>query len=797
VAEFTAFFARCRPVEPRFARHGLQHKDQSLLKLTSVAHEIQLVALKILNFPLLLAVYFRSAMLRAFLLILWIAFSLGGKAFGQIASRHVRNYGPEVNKAGEVLGMVAASPEGVLFFSSEKGVLVYDGDQWKIIPLTDELAVRAIEFDQKRNRLWVGGIGTFGYLASDSLRHYRYVPISDSVYRANAFKQVWQILVEGDSVTFMTNEGHFIWHKGAIVPDPILQTYVFRAGAHKYYSQKKGGLYIVENGQRKEIWNQAGIKEAVYYITKASEYENLLFTPYNGVYVHDTRTQQVRPHSTFSKLLTDIAFYEATEVNDSVLALGTWYHGILFTNREGQLLDQCGTNKGLASDGISDIIVDPFGKLWAATDYGVSVMDLSAAWPGWKLPTATPPTRITQVTMDNERTFFPLRSNYTFTRRPKTLRIQFATPGFEYQTTHLHLVRLEGVDTSWHQLDGVSHMEYANLANGHYTFLVKRVAGRQQSSPASITFRVQEPWYTYLADNWDYLVGSVALGFLLVFAFTYRLRANQQLLTQMVAEKTREIEQHEKELLAMNKNLKEANEELDILLYRSSHDLVSPVKSIKGLLHLIRLSPSEMATYLPMMEDRIARLEQILLEINSYVRHVKGEPVAVSFNLLQLVRDIRSDLEFMEQAKDMRWELNIDPQLWVESDRDRWRMALANLISNAVKYSDPQKEERFIKVSVHTDQPQLIVTVTDNGQGIHPEYQPRLFEMFYRASEGADGLGLGLFLVKKIVDSLHGSITVESEPRRGTRFTMSLPVRWQVLNASLQHSLVATASTHA
>ena len=744
-----------------------------------------------------MAVFFWLVMIRACLVTSLVALSLAGEAWGQIASRHVRNYGPEVNKAGEVLGMVAVSPNGVLFFSSEKGVLVYDGDQWKIIPLTDELAVRAIEFDLKRNRLWVGGIGTFGYLAPDSLQQYRYVPVSDSAYQAKPFKQVWQILVEGDSVTFMSNEAHFVWQGGAVAIDPVQQTYLFRVGETKYYSQRKGGLSVAEGEQRREIWNHAGIKEAVYYITKANDHENLLFTPYDGVYVHDTRTDQVRQHAGFSKLLADIPFYEAAEVNDSILALGTWYHGVLFVDRNGQLLDQCGTNKGLASDGISDMVVDPFGKLWTATDYGVSVIDLSAAWPKWPLPTSRPPTIITQITVDNERTFFRQRDTYLFERKPKVIRIQFATPGFEYQTSHVHLVRLDGVDTSWHRLDGINFKEYTSLSNGNYQFHVKRVNGEQASAEAIVTFHVQEPWYTFLADNWDYLAGSVALGFLLVFAFTYRLRANQQLLTQMVAEKTREIEQHERELLAMNKNLKEANEELDILLYRSSHDLVSPVKSIKGLLHLIRLSPQEMTTYLPMMEDRIARLEQILLEINNYVRHVKGEPVAISFNLLQLVREIRSDLEFMEQAKDMRWHLDIDPLLWVESDRDRWRMALANLISNAVKYSDQQKEERFIRVSVITDQTNIVVSVADNGQGIHLEYQPRLFEMFYRASEGADGLGLGLFLVKKIVDSLQGTIDVESEPRVGTRFSMSVPVRWQIGDVSLQDSLVATASTHA
>ncbi len=703
--------------------------------------------------------------------------TFGVHSLAQVTQKHVRNYGPDVNKAGEVLGMALADNAGRLFFTSEKGVLVYDGDRWKMIALADESPGRSLEFQPTKNRLWVGGIGTFGYLAPDSIQHFRYVPVSNEAFPQIPFKQVWQILIEGDSVTFMTNEAHFVWYQNKLTTDTTRNTYVFLSGKTKYYSRKGGGLYVSKQGSRQLIWNHAHLREAVYFITPRNEHQNLLFTPYDGVYVHDLRTDKVTKHEQFSALFSDKAFYEAVPITDRVLALGTWYHGILFTDLEGSLLDQCGIKQGLASDGISDMTLDATGKLWAATDFGVSAIDIASAWPAWSVEVSTPHTSVTQVTVNGEHTFYPLTSQQIrFNRKPSLLRIHFATPGFEHQATYLHQIRLEGLDTIWKNVDLAGFYEYKDLPNGTYRFRVKRISDKGESAEGLLNFEIDEPWYTLVQDNWRYFIGSLAIGLLLVVAFTYRLRVNQKLLTKMVAEKTSEIEKNEKALLAINKELKETNDELDILLYRSSHDLVSPVKSIKGLLHLVRLSPDETHTYLEMMEDRIARLEQILVEINAYVRNVKGDPLMEEFNLLHLVTEIKKELEFMPEARNLFWQIDIDPGLMITSDRARWRITLSNLLGNAVKYSDHKKATPYIHLSARSMSNNLHLTIADNGLGIDKQYQARLFEMFFRATESSSGLGLGLFLVKKVVDSLKGEIVIDSEPAQGTTVSVSVPV---------------------
>jgi signal transduction histidine kinase len=241
-----------------------------------------------------------------------------------------------------------------------------------------------------------------------------------------------------------------------------------------------------------------------------------------------------------------------------------------------------------------------------------------------------------------------------------------------------------------------------------------------------------------------------------------------------VAKKTAEIEQRKEELIRMNRNLTEVNEELDIFLYRSSHDLIAPIKSIKGLLQLLKGSKEDNEKYVCLMEDRIERLERILFEINMFVKNAKSAPAKSRFRLKDLVREVWSELEFMEEASQVNCEMHIREDLMLVCDRDRWKMVITNLLTNAIKYHDQSKPDAYIRITTREDQDGFHLLVEDNGQGIKTEYQPKVFEMFFRANENSVGTGLGLFLVKKIVDGLNGNIRVESTYRHGTVVQITL-----------------------
>jgi signal transduction histidine kinase len=701
----------------------------------------------------------------------------GFTAVGQLLPKHIRNYGPEITRSGEVASAVAVDDKGFPFFGTEKGVLTFEGDRWRMISIKNEGGVRSLEYDTIRHRLWVGGAATFGYIVCDANRQYRYISLSDSILKIHPFKQVWQILVERGKVTFMSNEAQFEWSESGIVWKDIKSSFIYLINGLKYYSKRKGTLSIEENGALVKIWDQPGIGEPIYYITAQDSVHDLLFTPYDGVFRYNRKQRTVsRFESPLNTYLMDHDFYNACRVNDSLVALGTWYDGVVIANVNGTIVERAGTTTGMISGGISALQLDPYGKLWVATDYGISQIDLKSAMPEKLALTRTPDLYTMQISINNDSTIFwgCVDQPIALDRKPHQLLFRLAAPGFDAKSGKIQ-VRLEGLDKQWTPIDHFEK-EYGQLGNGEFVFRAKWEGQPDSAATPGIPIIIDEPWYQPLIDFWKYIVLFLFFAAIIIFGITYRLRVSKKVLTRLVSEKTKAIEEHKVELVKMNENLRQVNEELDILLYRSSHDLISPVKSVRGLLNLIKISPADQATYIDLMEDRILRLESILTELNSYIKNIKTEPVLTHLYFKELCVDVWREMEFMETAVNLDMQLDIPDDLVFECDRGRMKVIMNNLVGNSIKYSDLSKEKPFVNVSAGYERDYFVIRVSDNGRGIRSEHLTRLFEMFYRASEGANGLGLGLYLVKKIIDSLKGTITIESELNQWTRVEVRLPM---------------------
>jgi hypothetical protein len=121
-------------------------------------------------------------------------------------------------------------------------------------------------------------------------------------------------------------------------------------------------------------------------------------------------------------------------------------------------------------------------------------------------------------------------------------------------------------------------------------------------------------------------------------------------------------------------------------------------------------------------------------------------------------------------------QVAIDESLTVRTDPSRLRVILNNLISNSIKYSDPDKNELIITISASVSEDHFTFSVEDNGLGIAEDQKGKIFNMFYRASENAVGSGLGLYIVKESLERLNGSIRLESKVGRGSIFIVTLPV---------------------
>ncbi len=228
----------------------------------------------------------------------------------------------------------------------------------------------------------------------------------------------------------------------------------------------------------------------------------------------------------------------------------------------------------------------------------------------------------------------------------------------------------------------------------------------------------------------------------------------------------------------INEKLSVTNQELDRFVYSVSHDLSSPLKSIKGLINVIDLEKdtSELPNYLKMIDRSVTRLESFIEEILDYSRSNRAERSIKSIDLPAMINEVIESYAHLPSFERIRFEYDIQPKK-INSDPFLLKIVFNNLISNAIKYQRKHQEHNgWIKISAHIQDDQVIITIADNGEGIPPKLQPRIFEMFFRGTNNEPGSGLGLYIAKTAIMRLQGTIDFESTFDSGSVFTIQIPL---------------------
>ncbi|NJN41071.1 MAG: HAMP domain-containing histidine kinase [Flammeovirgaceae bacterium] len=233
---------------------------------------------------------------------------------------------------------------------------------------------------------------------------------------------------------------------------------------------------------------------------------------------------------------------------------------------------------------------------------------------------------------------------------------------------------------------------------------------------------------------------------------------------------------NEKMVRDQNHQLLKTNDELDKLVYSISHDLRSPLASVLGLVHLAERSDNnrELKEYCQLIRQRIESLNAFISKTIHLVRNEKLGQVRELINLPFLVAEVFKKLNYTQGAGDIKFETKIDDSFSIETDPLALEIILSNLVSNAIKYRDHQKDNQFVRLSASQVNSTIEIVVEDNGIGIAPDLLKNIFNLFYRADSDKEGSGLGLFIVKDAVNKLDGQITVDSKVGIGTTFKISL-----------------------
>ena len=240
----------------------------------------------------------------------------------------------------------------------------------------------------------------------------------------------------------------------------------------------------------------------------------------------------------------------------------------------------------------------------------------------------------------------------------------------------------------------------------------------------------------------------------------------------------REAETDRKELIM---KLEAINADIERFSYTAFHDLRTPLVTIKGFLGLLK-SDLEARQYEEVQKDiqRIGgaadKMDDLLSNLLEFFRVGRVIRPPEDVDLSQLTQEVLQTLDELIRTKAVT--VRVSPDLpTVYGDRIRLRQVLENLIENAAKYTQGQLSP-LIEIGTRTQDGQQIIFVRDNGQGIDPRYHKRIFNLFEQLDPNREGTGIGLALVKRIIEVHGGQIWVESEGQgQGSTFCFTMPDR--------------------
>jgi signal transduction histidine kinase len=289
---------------------------------------------------------------------------------------------------------------------------------------------------------------------------------------------------------------------------------------------------------------------------------------------------------------------------------------------------------------------------------------------------------------------------------------------------------------------------------------------------------------------------SILLGFLISLFLAYRISTRIMAMVKMAntiasgnyevhtADKGKdELSQlanslnHMAEVLSENiRLLQRKNEELDQFAHIVSHDLKAPLRGIDNVITWIEEDhstelPPKISEYIQLIKGRLFRAENMIRGILMYARVGKQNPEREYINLNVLLQDTAENLMI---RPGLRLEIQGNlPEIYTE--KIPLQQVLSNLISNAIKYHD--KPDGYIKVYLRSSVDHYIFFVEDNGPGISKSYHEKIFVIFQTLQErdSFESTGVGLAIVKKILDDRKQRITVTSEPEQGTIFSFTWP----------------------
>lgn len=243
----------------------------------------------------------------------------------------------------------------------------------------------------------------------------------------------------------------------------------------------------------------------------------------------------------------------------------------------------------------------------------------------------------------------------------------------------------------------------------------------------------------------------------------------------------------ELEMFEKNAILTKTNMELDQFVYSVTHDLRAPLSSMLGVVQIAEEDSTDefQLEHLSMLKNSIHKLDGFIQDILDYSKNNRTDLKVNEIHFSELLKEISANLKYMNGShKQVAFNVDVEEKIPFYSDKDRISVIINNLVSNAIRYHNPNIPDPMVSVKIDTSDTETNIIVWDNGIGIGKDKHDKIFDMFYRVSDSSAGSGLGLYIVKETVDKLNGKIEIQSEIGKGTKFSVNIPAR---TNQNINH----------
>jgi light-regulated signal transduction histidine kinase (bacteriophytochrome) len=263
-------------------------------------------------------------------------------------------------------------------------------------------------------------------------------------------------------------------------------------------------------------------------------------------------------------------------------------------------------------------------------------------------------------------------------------------------------------------------------------------------------------------------------------------QANADLLRQVIQRKHAEEEicklnlELEQRVIERTAQLEAANKELEAFAYSVSHDLRAPLRHIDGFLDLLQKRTAtaldgQSRHYMDTISNAVRRMGMLIDDLLSFSRMGRNQMSKQSVDLGELTQEVIREFEPETGKRNIHWRVCDLPV--VKGDRAMLRMVLVNLISNALKYTQPCRQAEIEIGWIRSRESETVIFVRDNGAGFDMTYMDRLFGVFQRLhrADEFEGTGIGLANVRRIIARHGGRTWAEGQVNQGATFFFSLP----------------------